>query len=206
MYPTATIPERIADGVMHTLGVLGAIFGTVYLLSINTLKISLTVYGVSLIVAFSASAAYNMIPYDGPRPILRRIDHAMIYVLIAGTYTPLVVILNTTIGYIILALVWLLALVGLTVKLLFWRSPGPFGPALYLIMGWLSIFLIWALVSVVPSNVVWFIAAGGLLYTAGVPIHAAKHMPFSTAIWHAFVVIASACFFAAISVGAKTLT
>jgi hemolysin III len=206
MYPTATVPERIADGFMHFLGVFGAIFGTIYLLSINTLTAPLAVYGISLIAAFSASAVYNMVPYDAPRPLLRRIDHAMIYVLIAGTYTPLVVILDTTMGYIILTIVWLLALTGLTLKLFFWRKPGRFGPALYLVMGWLSIFLIWALIPVVSSTVVWLIAAGGLLYTAGVPIYAAKRLSFSTAIWHGFVVVASACFFAAIAVGATSLT
>ncbi|MCO4848155.1 MAG: hemolysin III family protein [Yoonia sp.] len=202
MYPTATIPERIADGFMHVLGVTGAIFGTIYLLNIGTLTAALAVYGVSLITALSASAIYNMTPFDAPRPFLRRVDHALIYALIAGTYTPLVVMLDTTLGYIILAIVWVLAIIGLTLKLFFWRSPGRFGPALYLIMGWLSIFLIWALVPVVPSTVVWLIAAGGVLYTAGIPVHAAKRMPFSTAIWHGFVVVASACFFAAITVGA----
>lgn len=207
MYPTATISERIADGFMHFLGVSGAIFGTIYLLNINTLTVPLAVYGISLTAALSASAVYNMIPYDAPRPLLRRIDHAMIYVLIAGTYTPLVVMLDTTMGYIILAIIWILALVGLTLKLFFWRKPGRFGPALYLIMGWLGIFLIWAFIPVMPSNVAWLIAAGGFLYTAGVPVYATKErLPFSTAIWHGFVVVASACLFAAIAVWAISLT
>ena len=144
-----------------------------------------------------------MMPYDAPRPMLRRIDHAAIYLIIAGTYGPLVVMLDTTFGYVILAVVWALGVIGVIRKLFFWQTPGKFGTALYLIMGWLSVFLIWSLVPVAPSAVVWLIAAGGLLYTAGVPVYLAKHVPFSTPIWHAIVVIASACFFAAITLGAQ---
>ncbi len=211
MFPNATIPERIADGAMHAIGVLGALIGAITLLVWASgmvsagVMISLAVYGAALLATFAASAAYNMMPFDGPRPLLRRIDHAAIYLKIAGTYTPLVVMIGSGFAYLILAVVWALAVLGITLKLFFWQTPGRFGPALYLIMGWLSVFLIWALVPVVPSSVIWLIAAGGLLYTAGVPIYAAKTMPFSTAIWHGFVVVASACFFAAIALGAATL-
>lgn len=212
MYPNATIPERIAEGAVHFIGLLGAITGAVMLLfwasgmvSVGAL-FALAIYSVALIATFAASAIYNMMPFDRPRPLLRRIDHAAIYLKIAGTYTPLVVMIGTGFAYMILGLVWALALIGITLKLFFWRKPGRFGPALYLIMGWLSIFLIWSLIPVVPSAVIWLIAAGGLLYTAGVPIYVAKKMPFSTPIWHGFVVIASACFFAAIAIGAGSLT
>lgn len=207
MYPTATIPERIADGCMHVLGIALAIFGTIYLLGIPTsatLQLGMLVYGFALIAAFGASAIYNMMPYDGPRPMLRRIDHAMIYVLIAGTYTPLVVMIGTTLAYVILAIVWSLALLGITLKLFFWQSPGKFGPALYLIMGWLSTILIYKLVGNAPTAMIQLIAAGGLTYTLGVPIYATKRLPFSTAIWHGFVVAATACFVAAIAIGAST--
>lgn len=205
MYPTATIPERIADGAVHILGVTGAILGTIFLLNIGQLTPAIAIYGIALIATFSASAIYNMMPFDAPRPLLRRIDHAAIYLKIAGTYTPLVVMIGSGFAYLILAIVWGLAALGITLKLFFWRSPGRFGPALYLIMGWLSIGLIWQLVPIAPANVVWLIAAGGLIYTLGVPVYAAKSMPFSTAIWHGLVVVASACFFAAIALGAQNL-
>ena len=205
MYPTATIPERIADGAVHVLGVTGAIMGTIFLLNIGQLTPAIAVYGIALIATFSASAIYNMMPFDAPRPMLRRIDHAAIYLKIAGTYTPLVVMIGSGFAYLILAIVWGLAALGITLKLFFWRSPGRFGPALYLIMGWLSIGLIWQLVPIAPAYVVWLIAAGGLIYTLGVPVYAAKYMPFSTAIWHGLVVVASACFFAAIALGAQNL-
>lgn len=204
MYPNATVPERIADGAMHAIGVIGAFSGAILLLvwatgSVTTGQMwALAIYGAALIATFTASAVYNMMPYDGPRPMLRRIDHAAIYLKIAGTYTPLVVLIGTGFAYLILALVWTLALTGMVLKLFFWRRPGRYGPALYLIMGWLSIFLIWSLWPLVPAKAMLLLGAGGALYTLGVPIYAAKKMPFSTAIWHGFVVAASACFFAGI--------
>lgn len=211
MYPNATIPERIADGMMHALGLLGASIGATLLIiwasgAVTTGRmIALTIYCVALISTFAASAIYNMMPYYRPRPMLRRIDHAAIYLKIAGTYTPLVAMIGTGFAYAILGVVWALAVIGITLKLFFWRTPGRFGPALYLIMGWLSIGLIWAMIPIVPAKVIGLIAAGGLIYTAGVPIYAAKSMPFSTPIWHGFVVVASACFFAAITIGAAAM-
>ncbi len=211
MFPDATIPERIADGTMHVIGVIGAIAGAVALLvwARGTVDLAgmaaLSIYSIALIATFAASAIYNMIPYDGPRPILRRIDHAAIYLKIAGTYTPLVVMIGTGFAYLVLAVVWALAVIGMVLKLFFWRRPGRFGPALYLIMGWLSVGLVFGLWPVVPGVSMLLIAIGGLLYTGGVPFYAAKKLRFSTAIWHGFVVAASACFFAAIALGAPAL-
>ena len=108
-------------------------------------------------------------------------------------------------AYLVLAVVWALAVIGVVLKLFFWRTPGRFGPALYLIMGWLSLGLIWSLWPVVPWQAMLLIAIGGLLYTGGVPFYATHTMKYSTAIWHGFVVAASACFFAAIWIGSAAL-
>jgi hemolysin III len=93
----------------------------------------------------------------------------------------------------------------MVLKLFFWRTPGRFGPALYLIMGWLSLALIWSLWPLVPVSAMVLIAVGGLLYTAGVPFYATEKMKFSIAIWHGFVVAASGCFFAAIAISAAAV-
>ena len=103
-------------------------------------------------------------------------------------------------AYAVLAIVWSLAFVGMVLKLFFWRTPGRFGPALYLVMGWLSLALIWSLWPIVPASAMLLMAAGGLLYTSGVPFYASETMKYATAIWHGFVVAASACFFAAIAI------
>ncbi|WP_400082935.1 hemolysin III family protein [Yoonia sp. R78084] len=212
MYPTYARSERIADGTMHAVGVLGAITGAIVLIiwSLGTATpgqiAAICVYGATLIATFVASAFYHMTPWEGIRPLLRRFDHAAIYLKIAGTYTPLVVMIGSGFAYVILAIVWVLAVIGMTLKLFFWQTPGRFGPALYLIMGWLSLALVWSLWPVVPVAAMVLIAVGGLLYTAGVPFYASETLKFSIAIWHGFVVAASACFFAAIAIATAALT
>ncbi|WP_342070279.1 PAQR family membrane homeostasis protein TrhA [Yoonia algicola] len=212
MYPTYARSERIADGTMHAVGVLGAITGAIVLIvwsagAATPAQIAaISVYGATLIATFVASAFYHMTPWEGIRPVLRRFDHAAIYLKIAGTYTPLVVMIGSGFAYVILAIVWGLAVVGMVLKLFFWRTPGRFGPALYLIMGWLSLALIWSLWPIVPVTAMVLMAAGGLLYTAGVPFYASETLKFSIAIWHGFVVTASACFFAAIAIATAALT
>lgn len=206
MYPTYARSERIADGTMHAVGVLGAIMGAVVLIVWSSGQATasqiaaISIYGATLIATFVASAFYHMTPWESVRPILRRFDHAAIYLKIAGTYTPLVVLIGSGFAYAVLAIVWGLAVIGMVLKLFFWRTPGRFGPALYLIMGWLSLALIWSLWPIVPVSAMMLIAIGGLLYTVGVPFYASETMKFSIAIWHGFVVAASACFFAAIAI------
>ncbi len=211
MYPTYARSERIADGTMHAIGFAGAVTGAVVLIVWSTGHATaaqiaaIWVYGATLIATFAASAFYHMTPWESIRPTLRRFDHAAIYLKIAGTYTPLVVMIGSWFAYTILAIVWGLAALGVILKLFFWRTPGRFGPALYLIMGWLSLALIWSLWPIVPVSAMVLMAVGGLLYTAGVPFYASETMKFSTAIWHGFVVAASACFFAAIAIATAAL-
>ena len=203
MYPTYTRSERVADGSMHVIGVTGAVLGAILLLVWAAPVASpweitaITVYAITLIGTFTASAFYHMTPWESLRPTLRRIDHAAIYLKIAGTYTPLVVMIGSGLAYVVLAIVWALAVIGMVLKLVFWSTPGQFGPALYLIMGWMSVVLVWSSWEALPFG---YILAGGLLYTVGVVFHAAKNMKFANAIWHGFVVAASACFFVAITV------
>lgn len=206
MYPSYARSERIADGTMHAIGVLGALTGAIVLLvwtadvATQGQMLAIAVYGATLIATFAASAMYHFTPWEQMRPLLRRFDHAAIYLKIAGTYTPLVVLIGSGFAYAVLAIVWTLAVVGVVLKLFFWRNPGRFGPTLYLIMGWLSLALIWSLWPIVPVSAMILMALGGLLYTAGVPFYASETMKFSIAIWHGFVVTASACFFAAIAI------
>ena len=212
MYPTYARAERIADGTMHAIGVLGAVTGAVVLIVWSSGNASagqvaaISVYGATLIATFVASAMYHLTPLERIRPLLRRFDHAAIYLKIAGTYTPLVVMIGSGFAYAILGIVWGLAVLGMVLKLFFWRTPGRFGPALYLIMGWLSLGLIWSLWPIVPTASMVLMAAGGLLYTSGVPFYAAENKKFSIAIWHGFVVTASACFFVAIALGVSAVS
>ena len=129
-YPTFARSERIADGVIHAVGVTLAMTGAILLVVFAAFWAgagqiaAVSVYGTALIATFSASAFYHMTPWEGLRPTLRRIDHAAIYLKIAGTYTPLVLLIGSGFGYVVLALVWMLALAGAVAKLFFWAAPG----------------------------------------------------------------------------------
>ncbi|EYD72242.1 PAQR family membrane homeostasis protein TrhA [Limimaricola hongkongensis] len=208
-YPAYARSERIADGVIHALGVTFALTGAVLLIVFSALAaeasadriIAVAVYGGALIATFTASAFYHMTPWTGLRPVLRRFDHAAIYLKIAGTYTPLVVLIGSAFAYGVLAVVWAVALGGAVAKLFFWKSPGRLGPTLYLVLGWLSVALVWSLALTLPVASTALVVIGGLLYSAGVIFFLWEKLRFSNAIWHGFVLAASGCFFAAIAMG-----
>ena len=209
-YPDYSRAERIADGSMHFVGVSGAFVGVFYLVfwSVGRVdagqSVALALYGATLIATFVASALYHMTPWENLRHRFRTIDHALIYLKIAGTYTPLVVMIGTLYAYAVLAVVWSLAIFGMAQKLFFWRTPGRFGPGLYLTMGWLSILLAWSIVPLMTPLALVLLAAGGVLYSVGVIFFSWETLKFSNAIWHGFVVVASACFFFAIALGVQT--
>ena len=207
-YPAYPRAERIADGVMHAAGVAFALTGAALLTLFAALRqppgvaLAVGVYGTALVATFVISACYHMTPWDRFRPWLRRLDHAAIYLKIAGTYTPLVALLGTGFAYAVLAVVWALALGGATLRVFFWRDPGPLGFAIYLVLGWLSLLLLRPLATTLPLGATMLVVGGGMLYTAGVIFFAWESLRFSNAIWHGFVLAASGCFFAAIALGA----
>lgn len=214
-YPAYSRAERIADGTVHAIGVLLAVTGAVLLIVIAASGgigglhgghvAAISVYGAALIATFVASACYHMTPWERARPALRRLDHAAIYLKIAGTYTPLVVLIGSGFAYVVLGLVWALAIGGAVVKVFFWHAPGRLGPALYLIMGWLSVALIWPMAATLPPIGTGLVVAGGLLYSFGVIFFTWESLRFSNAIWHGFVLAASGCFFAAIALGVASV-
>ena len=206
-YPVYARSERMADATMHILGLAGALTGAIWLIIWGFGRVggghtlALTVYGVALVAGFAASGIYHFTPWEHLRPAFRRLDHAAIYLKIAGTYTPLVAMIGSATSYLVLAAVWALAVFGVIRKLWFWHNPGKNGIALYLIMGWLSVLLAGSLFHALPGAALALIAAGGLLYTVGVAFHVWESLKFSNAIWHGFVLSASVCFFIAIALG-----
>ncbi|WP_137701129.1 PAQR family membrane homeostasis protein TrhA [Marimonas lutisalis] len=204
-YPVYARSERVADAAMHILGIAGALTGTVWLIIWSWGHISggqtvaLSVYGATLIAGFLASGIYHFTPWEDWRTTFRRMDHAAIYLKIAGTYTPLVVMIGSVTSYVVLAIVWALAAFGMARKLWFWHNPNQNGITLYLVMGWLSVLLVGSLFAILPGAALALIAAGGLLYTLGVLFHVWENLKFSNAIWHGFVLGASTCFFIAIT-------
>lgn len=195
--------ETLADAAVHAAGlfvVLPACLALVFHAAEVSRNIwAITLYAGCAALSFTASAAYHMSPIDNLRPLLRRIDHAAIYLKIAGTYTPIVMVLGSGLAYGVLGLVWLLAFIGVIAKMWFWQAVAKASLALYLGMGWLSALLIWPMCNSLPNAAVLLIILGGLVYSAGTRVYAHPGMRFQNAIWHILVLFASACLFGAIA-------
>jgi len=206
-YPKFSRPERVADATVHGIGLVFSIIGTVLLViwvkeQMNTSQlIGVSVYGIALIGSFLASSCYHFTPREDRRHLLQRIDHAAIYLKIAGTYTPLVILIGSAFAYSVLAIVWVLAVVGAITKLFFWGRQGRWGTMFYVGLGWISLALITQILTVLPLPAVAFLVAGGLIYTAGAVVFSLDQIRFQNAIWHGFVLTASLCFFTAIAMG-----
>ncbi len=205
-YPTSK-SETLADGAVHVAGLLLLVPASVVLLTApvdGRVWTATALYVATLIFALAASALYHMLPFEGLRPTLGRIDHASIYFKIAGSYTPVVVMIGGWFAYGILGLVWALAVFGAVAKLWFWRLDGKGSLALYLGMGWLSALLIWPMWQHLPPGSLGLIVLGGIVYSAGTYIYAHPGMKYQNAIWHVFVLVASLCLFAAIAIAVQS--
>ncbi len=194
--------EKWADGTVHVLGILFAI-GAVTSLVRQGLAIesgfALIAYGAGLAAMLGASAAYNL--WSGPaKEWWRRVDHAMIFVMIAGSYTPFIVLrLHGGTAALLGGVVWTGALAGVAMKLLFPRRFERLSLVLYLGLGWALVLGFDSLVNSLAAPTLTLLLAGGILYTLGVPLHLAHRLRFHTAAWHACVLAASICHFAAIT-------
>ena len=197
--------ELIADGVVHGIGVFCGLVAAIVLIVLAAVYASasevaaVSVYAAGLLTMLVLSATYNLWPVSRAKWVLRRFDHSAIYVLIAATYTPIFLALKDNILAIALLIgVWCVAIAGIVLKLVL---PGRFdrlSVGLYLAMGW-SGFMLWdAVVASLPTLTLWFIAAGGLLYSFGIIFHAWQRLRFQNAIWHCFVLLGAACHYTAV--------
>ena len=197
--------ELIADGVVHGIGVLSGLVAAtvlivltaVYATPIEVAAVSVYVAGLLMMLVFSAT--YNLLPVSRAKWVLRRFDHSAIYLLIAATYTPFIMQMNDSIfADALLIGVWCVAFVGIAIKLFL---PGRFdrlSVGLYLAMGWSGFMVYDTMVASLPTLTLWFVAAGGLLYSFGVIFHAWQRLRFQNAIWHSFVLLGAACHYTAV--------
>jgi hemolysin III len=197
--------EIIADGIVHAIGVSLGLVGAIAIVfaASNSPRseglVPVFIYMAGLLAMLGLSATYNMWPITGAKWLLRRFDHSAIYVLIAATYTPLLAQLKAGLTSAGLNTgIWLLAAMGVALKLLL---PGRFerlSTILYLLLGWSGVMAYDAAVSALPSSTLWLIVAGGALYSTGLIFHLWQRLRFQNAIWHAFVVLAAGCHYIAV--------
>jgi len=191
-------------GLTHVASALAAALGLIILWRLSPpeglARPALLIYGLSLVLLFAASSAYHLIKTTPARErLLRQLDHVAIFLLIAGTYTPVCVIVFTGVWRsAILTAVWSLAAAGILFKLVFIKAPRWLSVGIYMVMGWLGVFGFTQLLQVLPLAALGWLLIGGLLYTSGAVIYATRRPNFFPGvfgfheIWHLFVTAASA--------------
>jgi hemolysin III len=197
--------ERRVDAMVHVVGLtLGPVASVVLAMvalpgGASTVLVSLAVYGAGLLAMLGCSALYN-IGGDGPRKAFwRRLDHAAIFVMIAGTYTPfLAIAIGGAWGTGLLVFVWTVAAVGVVLKLLHPGWPEALSSAAYLLLGWTILVAIDRLLAAVSLPALILLAAGGILYSVGILFCQWERLPYQKPIWHGFVLTAAACHYFAI--------
>lgn len=196
-HPHYSRAEEIASSLSHALGIVLGIAGLAVLAAFATLHggtsriVSVSIYGATLILLFTASTLYHAVPNPRAKPILRVLDHSAIFLLIAGTYTPFALIsLRGPWGWSLFAIVWTLAIIGIALELRHVRN-RLVAALLYLGMGWVGIVAIKPMIANIEPGGLWLLFAGGLCYTLGVPFYLWKRLPYNHALWHLFVLAGS---------------
>lgn len=196
----------MANSISHGIGFILGIVGLVLLLThaidsgANATAItSYSLYGGSMILLFLASTLYHAIPHPAAKRWLKIVDHCAIYLLIAGTYTPFLLVgLDSPLARGLMVVIWSLALAGIIFKLAFAHRFKVLSLITYLTMGWLSLIVIYQLALRLAGGGLILLALGGIIYTLGVIFYVCKRIPYNHAIWHGFVLGGSACHFFAI--------
>jgi hemolysin III len=195
-----SLAELIADGVVHGIGLVFAIgCGTVLIVfaAIGTARAELPAiitYLTTLLIVLGVSLTFNLAPVSGFKKLMARLDQAAIFLLIAGTYTPFLAIIGgTPAAQMLTVLVWALALIGVSLKLIVPEKFGRLAIVLYLAIGWSGVLVFQTLATVLPAPSFWLIIAGGITYTVGIIFHLWDRLKFQNVLWHVFVVAGSIC-------------
>ncbi len=195
------------SGLTHLGAAVAAVAGLIILLIIGKgdlqKELAFLVYGFSLILMFSASAAYHLIRTSPQKQLrLRKLDHSAIYLLIAGTYTPVCLTFFTGFySWGLLSIVWAFALIGIIVKLFVINAPRWVNAGIYLIMGWLAVFAVQQIITTMPPAAIAWLVAGGFFFTLGAIIYITRKMDFIPGVfgfhevWHIFVILGCLCHF-----------
>jgi hemolysin III len=196
--------EEIAASITHGIGAGLAIAGLSVLVALSALRgdawrvVGFSIYGASLVLLYLSSMFYHAFRNPAVKHVFRIFDHAAIYLLIAGTYTPfLLVTLRGPLGWTLFGITWGLAVLGVVQASLALDRLKLAGLATYVLMGWLIVVAYEPLVAAIRLGGMAWLLAGGVFYTGGVVFYVGKRIPFNHAIWHLFVLAGSACHFVA---------
>jgi len=192
--------EEITNAITHGLGIIFGIFALVFLIITHYQSsqfhelLSYIIYGSTLIILYISSTLYHGIPMQKTKKYLRKFDHASIFLLIAGTYTPIALVaLQGRLGWTIFITIWSVALLGIIFKVFFINKLKIISVIMYLLMGWTIIFIIKPIIVALSTLSLVYLIIGGLFYTVGVLFYAlqSKGFKYSHSIWHLFVLAGS---------------
>jgi hemolysin III len=205
VYRSFSHGELIADATVHGAAIVAGVIGFSVLFQKVAMRggvgdgVAMAIYAAGFFLLFGFSCAYNMAPASPAKAILRRFDHASIYLMIGGTYTALLSQTHASLPVVALAIaVWIAALAGASMKLFLPGRFDRFSVRLYLALGWSAVFAFQPLAAALPADALALIVAGGILYSVGVAFFLWESLKFQNAIWHACVTVAAACQFAGI--------
>jgi hemolysin III len=197
--------ELVADGVVHVIGLLAGVIGSVVLIAIAALHhtfvevIAVSIYAAGMVLMFSCSALYNMARKSSYREYFRRLDHSGIFLMIAGTYTAFTTLmLKGDWAVYLTVVVWSVALFGIAIKLVWPKRLEGVTTGLYIALGWVGIIALEPILTSLGLAALILLAIGGALYTIGVIFHLWERLPYQNAIWHGFVVAAAAAHYGAV--------
>lgn len=204
-----TIGEEIANAITHGIGIIFSIVALVLMVVCAACYgnawqvVSVSIYGSTLILLYTFSTLYHAITNEKAKKILRVIDHSSVYLLIAGTYTPFTLVVlrqDGAIGWVIFGIVWGVAIIGIALSsLLIGKKFTKLQTLLYILLGWV---IVWAFPSIIKVmklnntlNGIYWLIAGGILYTVGTIFYIMKKKKFFHSIWHVFVLLGTVCHF-----------
>jgi hemolysin III len=197
--------EEVANSISHGLGLLLALVALPVLvlaaIEVGNVRflVGVSVFGGTMVLLYLASTLYHSISHEAAKQIFRIFDHTAIFLLIAGSYTPFSLgVLHGPWGWSLLAIVWTLAIIGITLKIRKRTRHSRMSIVLYVIMGWLAVVAVKPMVMLIPVPGILLILAGGLAYTGGLAFFAAQRIRYNHFIWHLFVIAGTTCHFFAV--------
>lgn len=197
--------EELVNRFTHGIGAIASLIAAIAVIVLASRQhdsyrlVSACIYGVSMVTFYCLSTAYHTVSTPSVRYLFRILDHASIYLMIAGSYTPFALVtLRGPWGWSLFGTVWGLGTVGAVVKIYTTHRLRFIGPLLYIALGWIVVIALKPLIAALPAGGMLLLFAGGVAYTVGVIFYLWDRLPFNHAIWHLFVLTGSACHFFAI--------
>lgn len=186
---TEEVLNAISHGIGAILSIVALVIMIIYASSLSVLHITtISIFGASLILLYLASTIYHSVTQEKWKLICKKIDHLSIYILIAGTYTPIVLLgIQGTWGWTLFGIIWLLAVIGFIFKFSKYQKNEKISLILYAAMGWLILIAIKPMSERLSTELIWYIALGGIFYTIGILFYAVNKIPYNHFIWHLFV-------------------